>query len=140
MRKTQCATEDGVETTSSPRVTAEPTQRRVTAEPTQPVSTGGDYTGLGNGYCLNESGGGTRGMGHFRQSDAQCRAMCEDFGTLCTGYASMNSGSGTCYVYGRIEFHDRPDGWVGAGSAWGPIDPARGSGNVPTMTCYRKNY
>merc|ERR1712038_437006 len=143
MRKTECESEDGVETTPfetthSPRVTAEPTQRRVTAEPTQPESNSGDYTELGNGYCLGDNGAGTRGMGHFDQTDAECRAMCEEFGTLCTGYASKNSGSSTCYVYGRIEYTDRPDGWVGAGT-WGPIDPVRGSGNVPTMTCYLKN-
>jgi len=142
MRKTECATDGGAQFTSEPtygRVTSEPTVRRVTAEPTQPATSGGDYTRLGNGYCLNENGGGTRGMGHFRKSDAECRATCEDFGMLCTGYASMNSGSGTCYVYGRIEYNDRPDGWVGAGSSWGPIDPVRGSENFFTMTCFRKN-
>jgi len=142
MRKTECASNDGDSrvTTREPTfrpATPEPTTR-VTAEPTQPAASS-DFTGLGNGYCLNESGGGTRGMGHTRKSDAECRAMCVEFDTLCTGYASMNNGSGTCYVYGRIDYTDRPEGWVGAGSAWGPIDPVRGSGNVSRMTCYRKN-
>lgn len=141
MRKTQCAEEEGV--IEPPQVTSEPTTaaptQQVTAEPTQPASSG-DYTALGpNGYCLNENGGGTRGMAHTRKSDAECRQTCDEYGNLCTGYASMNSGSGTCYVYGRISRDDRPDGWVGAGSQWGPIDPVQGSGNVPTMTCYRKN-
>lgn len=144
MRKTECATEDGIETTR--QVTREPTHQvitaeptyRATAEPTQPTSSG-SYEALGNGYCLNESGGGTRGMGHVRKSDAECRAACEEFGSLCTGYASNNSRSSTCYVYGRISYDDRPEGWVGAGSQWGSIDPVQGSGNVPTMTCYRKN-
>jgi len=148
MRKTQCAEEGGV---TEPRVTAEPTapvtvtreptaRPRVTAEPTSPSSSG-DYTALTpSGYCLNESGGGTRGMGHSRKTDAECRAMCDEFGNLCTGYAASNNGrSSTCYVYGRISYNERPVGWVGAGSQWGPIDPVRGSGNVNTMTCYRKN-
>jgi len=143
MRKTECAAEDGdAQVTSEPtngRVTSEPTSRRVTDEPTQAATSGGDYTNLGNGYCLAENGGGVRGMGHFRKSDAECRDMCEEFGMLCTGYASMNRGSGTCYVYGQIAYSDRPDGWVGAGSSWGPIDPVRGSENFFTMTCYRKN-
>lgn len=149
MRKTQCATEEGEPQQPDP-VTQEPTYQvpnpvtreptyQITAEPTEAEDTSsGDYTSLGNGYCLNESGSGTRGMGHIQKTDAQCRQTCEEFGTLCTGYASKNSGSGTCYVYGRIEYTDRPEGWRGAGT-WNSIDPVRGSGNVPTMTCYRKN-
>jgi hypothetical protein len=79
-------------------------------------------------------------MGNTRKTDAECRAMCDEFGNLCTGYAADNRGkSSTCYVYGRISYNDRPEGWVGAGSSWGPIDPVKGSGNVNTMTCYRKN-
>lgn len=139
MRKTECATEDGIE-----EVTREPTTQVITSEPTfqvtpEPTQPSSAYEVLGNGYCLNENGGGTRGMAHVRKTDSECRATCEEFGNLCTGYASMNSGSGTCYVYGRITSNDRPDGWVGAGSQWGPIDPVRGSENFFTMTCYRKN-
>lgn len=145
MRKTMCAEEEG-EITDPPQVTPEPTPQvtaeptpEVTAEPTQPTSSS-DYTALGNGYCLKEGGGGPRGMANARKSGAECRQTCEDYGNLCTGYAAKNSGTGTCYVYGRISFAEHPDdSWVTSGNQWGSIDPVRGSGNVPTMTCYRKN-
>merc|ERR1719228_309114 len=88
---------------------------------------------VGSGYCRTSSNSGVDGMVTFSKTDAECRQAC-DLRNDCIGYASMNSGRGTCYVYGPYHVN-KPADWYGV-SGYG-TDIGMGSGNVSTMNCYK---